>query len=174
MVKPKIAIPVHGEQRHLAEHGRFALEIGAQQAIVPANGDLIRLAPGTAEKTDEVPSGRLYLDGRVLLNDGDKALRERKRLSEDGLIVVTVAFDEKGKLRDRGDLFVKGVPQEDNDGEPLHDIIEEAVDNALEALPKPRRLDDREVELQVRRAIRSELAPRWGKRSDIAVIVLRV
>ena len=174
MVRPQVAIPVHGEQRHLVEHGAYAKTIGAQRSIVPNNGDLIRLAPGKPAKIDEVPAGRLYLDGRILLAQGDSALRERRSLSEEGIIVVTVAIDGKGKIADRAPVFMKGVPTMDDDGEDLVALIEEAVDAGLDGLPKGRRMDDREVELQMRRAIRSQLAPRWGKRSDIIVITLRV
>ncbi len=60
--RPRIAIPVHGERRHLLEHEKFAHEMQVQQAIAPNNGDLIRLAPGPAKVIDEVPAGRLYLD----------------------------------------------------------------------------------------------------------------
>ncbi|MEE4210548.1 MAG: ribonuclease J, partial [Parvularcula sp.] len=174
MVRPDLAVPVHGEPRHLAEHGEFAVTIGAKKALVPKNGDLIRLAPGPAEIIDEVPSGRLYLDGKVLVSEGDSSLRERRRLAADGIIVVTAAFDKTGTVKDRGDLVIRGIPNETDEGEDLHAIIESAVDEAIDAMPKPRRLDDREVELQVRRAIRAELMPVWGKRSDIIVLTLRV
>lgn len=174
MIRPQIAIPVHGESRHLAEHGIFAREQGVPQSIVPRNGDLIRLAPGKPSKVDEVPSGRLYLDGKILLAEGDTALRERQKLAEEGVIVISVAIDKDGRIRDRAPVFAKGVPQEDEDGEDLIELLETVIDDALEALPKPRRREDREVELQLRRAIRNELTPRWGKRSDIVVAVLRV
>jgi ribonuclease J len=174
MVRPQLAVPVHGEARHLAEHGDFAVTIGAGRAIVPKNGDLIRLAPGEAQIVDEVPAGRLYLDGKVLVAEGDSVLRERRRLATDGIIVVPVAFDKAGNLKDRGDLVIRGIPSENDDGDDIHGLIEEAVDKAIDAMPKPRRLDGREVELQVRRAIRSELMPAWGKRSDIIVLTLRV
>lgn len=174
MVRPQIAIPVHGEARHLAEHGDYAKSLGTPQAIIPRNGDLIRLAPGPAAKIDEVPAGRLYMDGKILLGQGDRALRERRRLSEEGIIAVAVAIDGTGRIKDRAPLFMKGVPSEDDDGDELLSVLDQAVADGLEAMPKPRRLDDREVELQVRRAIRSELAPRWGKRSDIVVTILRV
>ncbi|MCQ8184291.1 ribonuclease J [Parvularcula maris] len=174
MVKPRIAVPVHGEPRHLAEHGKLALELGCDQAIVPKNGDLVRLAPGHAEKIDEVPAGRLYLDGNILLPEGDTALRERRRLAQEGVIVVSLAIGDDGKVRDRAPVFMKGVPKEDEEGDDLLAIIEEAVDEGLDALPRPKRQSDREVELQVRRAIRAQLSPRWGKRSDIVVLTLRV
>ncbi|MEM1379167.1 MAG: ribonuclease J [Pseudomonadota bacterium] len=174
MVHPQLAIPVHGEARHLAEHGAYAREIGASSSIVPKNGDLIRLAPGTPTKIDEVPAGRFYLDGRILLSEGDSALKQRRRLAEEGIIAVSVAIGSDGKVKDRPPIFCKGIPEEDSRGEAIEEILDDAIDDALDALPRPKRLDDRQVELQIRRAIRAELGPRWGKRSDIVVMILRV
>jgi ribonuclease J len=85
-----------------------------------------------------------------------------------------VAIGEDGKIKDRAPVFIKGVPREDEEGDDLQAVIEEAVDKGLDALPKPKRREDREVELQIRRAVRSQLTPRWGKRSDIVVLTLRV
>ena len=172
-VEPHTAIPVHGEARHLREHAALASELGVAHTVVPKNGDLIRLAPGTPERIDEVPSGRIYIDGRILLPQGDGVIGARRRLGQEGLIVVAVALDEQNRLVGAPRTLVRGVPQEDNDGEELAPMIENAAEEALEALPRPKRSGDREIEMIVRRAIRSQLYPRWGKRSDIAVLVTR-
>ncbi|MEM9421715.1 MAG: ribonuclease J [Pseudomonadota bacterium] len=172
-VKPATTIPVHGETRHLREHASFAKSLGVPRVVIPKNGDLIRLAPGTPECIDEVPNGQIYVDGRILLPKGDGVVRTRRRLAEEGLIVVAVAFDSKNRMLGPPQTLVKGVPVEDNEGEPLTPLIEEAAEEALDSMPRPKRSKDREVEMVVRRAIRSELYPRWGKRSDIAVLITR-
>ena len=172
-VEPKAAIPVHGEARHLAEHAELAKSLGVKDTVVPKNGDLIRLAPGTPEIIDTVPSGRIYIDGKILLPAGDGVIRARRRLGEEGLIVVSVGIDAKGKLTGAPMTLLKGVPKEDNDGDELAPLVERAVEEVIDGLPKPKRADDRAVENAVRRAIRSELMPRWGKRSDIIVQVVR-
>jgi ribonuclease J len=80
--RPRIAIPVHGEMRHLREHVKLAMALQVPEALAPRNGDLIRLAPGSPAVVDEVPAGRLYVDGSTLIESEDEALRERRRLSE--------------------------------------------------------------------------------------------
>jgi ribonuclease J len=73
-VRPEIAIPTHGERRHLLEHVQLAKEMQVRRPVAPRNGDLIRLAPGRAEVIDEVPAGRLYVDAGVLTPEGGSAL----------------------------------------------------------------------------------------------------
>ncbi|WOI54542.1 ribonuclease J [Parvularcula sp. LCG005] len=172
-VKPEVSVPVHGEARHLAEHGELALSLGIPKAIVPKNGDMIRFAPGAPEIIDHVPSGRLYVDGKILLPQGDGVIRARRRLAEEGMIVVAVAIDGKSRLIAEPEVLLRGVPVEDNEGDELQPIVESAVNDALDRLPRAKMGSNRDIEMAVRRAIRTELMPRWGKRTDIAVIVLR-
>ncbi|MBU2090686.1 MAG: ribonuclease J, partial [Alphaproteobacteria bacterium] len=86
-VRPQIAIPVHGESRHLMEHARLARECQVPQALAVSNGDMIRLYPGPAETVDEVFSGRLAVDGKRLASLGDPVLRDRNRLLHSGAVV---------------------------------------------------------------------------------------
>lgn len=173
-VKPQTAVPVHGEARHLREHAALAASLGVENTVVPKNGDLIRLAPGLPEKIDEVPAGRIMIDGKILLPEGDGVLRARRMLAAEGMIVVSVALDRKNGLASEPLILMRGVPKEDNEGDEIAPLVETAVEEALDAMPKPKRGDDKEIEATLRRAIRTELTPRWGKRSDIAVQVLRV
>src|SRR5690606_38846503 len=79
-VRPEVAVPVHGEARHLAEHAALARELQVPEQIVIRNGLMVRLAPGPAEIVDEAPAGRLYLDGEVLTASDEGAVQERRRL----------------------------------------------------------------------------------------------
>jgi ribonuclease J len=164
---------VHGEPRHLREHAELAGQLGIPHAVAPRNGDLIRLAPGKPEIIDEVPSGRLYIDGRILLPQGDGVIRARQRLASEGLIVVAIALDGKNRPIGSPQLLVKGLPEEDNEGTLLKPLIETAVEDAMASLPRPKLGDDRELENALRRAIRNDLFPRWGKRGDISVLIVR-
>ncbi|MBR9834257.1 MAG: ribonuclease J, partial [Alphaproteobacteria bacterium] len=76
-VRPQIAVPVHGERRHIVEHAAYARGLQVGQAVTPRNGDLIRLAPGKPETVDIVPNGRMYLDGNRMVPAGSEGLRER-------------------------------------------------------------------------------------------------
>ena len=75
-VRPKISVPVHGELRHMAEHARRAKSLQVPEAVVIQNGQMLRLAPGKAEIIDEVRSGRIHLDGRVLVEEGDYSVED--------------------------------------------------------------------------------------------------
>src|SRR6201995_1601783 len=97
-IRPRIAIPVHGEMRHMTEHARLARSLQVPQALVPENGRLFRLAPGRAELIDEVPSGRIHLDGRVLVSEGEGLAKGRRALAFAGLIAITLVLDGKGRI----------------------------------------------------------------------------
>ena len=106
-VRPRILIPAHGEALHLAEHAELARAAGVPQVLVCRNGDLVRLAPGPAEIIDEVPSGRLYKDGALLLNAEARTVAARRRLSFAGVVSVALALERKrpahGRPGDRTD-----------------------------------------------------------------------
>ena len=108
-VKPKIAIPVHGELRHMSEHARLARELQVPEAIVVLNGQMLRLAPGPTEIVDETPSGRLHLDGRVLVHEDEGFARTRRSLGFAGFIGVTLVFNAKGRLASEPVLHMEGI-----------------------------------------------------------------
>jgi len=97
-VRPKVAVPVHGESRHLYAHAKFARACQVPQTVVVHNGDLVRLAPGDAEIIDEVYSGRLALDGNRLIDLDSHTIRDRRKMTFHGSAVATVILDGKGNL----------------------------------------------------------------------------
>ena len=97
-VRPKILIPAHGEALHLAEHAKLARGAGVPQVLVCRNGDLVQLAPGPAAIVDEVPSGRLYKDGSLLIDAESRTVAARRRLSFAGIVSVALAVSEAGAL----------------------------------------------------------------------------
>jgi ribonuclease J len=173
-VRPKFSIPVHGEARHLVAHAEFALTLGVEGAIAPRNGDLIRLAPGEPQIIDEVPSGRWLLDGNILLPEGSGPMRERRKLSFAGIVVVALAVEEHGTLAAPPAVSIIGGPKEGPGVEDIESLIAERVENALMALAKPKRLDDEAVELATSRAVRNEMTSIWGKRPGVVIQVQRV
>lgn len=173
-VRPEIAIPVHGEARHLEEHAAFALELGAKASLSPRDGDLIRIAPNGPELIDEVPSGRLYLDGDLLLADGATPVRERRKLGFAGCVTVSVVLNRKGKLESPSAVALVGAPLETEADEDVQLTLEEAIDSAIEDMPRGKKDDDDAVEEMIRRVIRRNLKRLWGKRPPIAVLLHRV
>jgi len=158
-VKPRIAIPVHGEYRHQAEHARLAKRCGVAQTLVVANGDLVRLAPGTAEVVDEVFAGRLAVAGNKLVPLGGTMLRDRQRLLHNGCVAVSIPMDEDGGLL--ADPTVASFGLLDTDNEAEGDLEGELIDDIadfVEDLPRGKRRDDNAVEEAVRQMVR-----RWVK-----------
>jgi ribonuclease J len=156
-VRPRIAVPVHGELRHMAAHARLAREMQVPEAVVIQNGQMIRLAPGRAEIIDETPSGRIYLDGRVLVDEAHDHMRDRRAMAFAGLIAVTLVLDEKGRIAAPPGILLEGMP--DAIHEPLRDAIEEAVKRH-----KPRKNDDEALKESVRRTARRTAHDIWGKK----------
>lgn len=173
-VRPEIAVPVHGERRHIMEHAAYAKSLQVPQAITPRNGSLIRLAPGSAEILDEVPAGRLMLDGSRLVPEGAEGLIERKRLSYSGIILATLSIDESGAVSDGPVIAVKGLSETDGRiADESLGPLEDAATSAVESLKRKDRMDDEAIERAVGRALRKACETEFGLRPLIEVIVLR-
>jgi ribonuclease J len=173
-VRPKILIPAHGEALHLAEHAELARRAGVPHVLVCRNGDLVRLAPDGAQIIDEVPSGRLYKDGSLLINAESRTVAGRRRLSFAGIVSVALALSDKGVLVANPEVELIGLPDIDAAGVSMTEIAREAVEEAFESLPKPRRRDPDAVAEAVRRAVRGAIAERWNKKPICHVHVLTV
>ena len=173
-VRPKILIPAHGEALHLVEHAGLARRAGVPQVLLCRNGDLVQLAPGPAAIVDEIPSGRVYKDGSLLVDAKARTVASRRRLSFSGLVSVALALSEKGALVADPEIELFGIPERDAAGASMTDIARDAVEEAFESLPKPRRRDSDSVGEAVRRAVRSAIAERWNKKPMCQVHVLIV
>ena len=173
-VRPKILIPAHGEALHLAEHAELARRTGVPHVLVCRNGDLVRLAPDGPKIIDEVPSGRLYKDGSLLINAESRTVAARRRLSFAGIVSVALALNDKGQLLANPEVELIGLPETDAAGTPMLDIARDAIEDAFEALPKARRRDPDAVAEAVRRAVRGAIAERWNKKPICHVHVLAV
>jgi ribonuclease J len=173
-VRPKIAIPVHGEALHLAEHAKLARAIGVKDVITCANGDLVRLAPGPPGIVDEVRAGRLYKDGRLIVDAEQRTVADRRRLGFAGIVSVAIVLDQKGVMVANPEVEMIGIPELNAGGERLADIVDDVVVGTLEQLPKSRRRDPEAVVQAVRGAVRSAIAENWGKKPLCLVQVLTV
>ena len=172
-VKPKILIPVHGEALHLSEHAALARRCGVKEVVQCRNGDLVRLAPN-AGIIDEVPSGRLYKDGSLLVEADARTVADRKRMGFAGAVSVALALTDKGELINDPSLDLIGIPERDRDGVLMHEAVQDAVVETLRSLPRGRRRDPDAVAEAVRRAVRSVVNERWGKKPMCHVHVLAV
>jgi len=173
-VKPKILIPVHGESLHLSEHAKLARKLGVPEVVQVRNGDLVRLVEGNARIIDEVPAGRIYKDGRLMVEGDQRTVADRKRLSFAGTVSVAFAFSAKGEMVDLPSVDLIGVPERDGDGVPFYDTVYDTVIEVLGSLPRKRRGDPDAVAEAVRRAVRAAINDRWGKKPMCYVHVLTV
>jgi ribonuclease J len=174
MVRPKIAVPVHGERRHIVEHADFARTLQVPRAVTPRNGDLLRLAPGDPEVLDEVPVGRLLLDGDRLLPEGASGVMERIRLSQYGLLSISVALDGDGELVDGPLTTSRGLSERDGRlADESLDEFEEAIEDAVTGMKRADALEDDRVERLIVRVARKVSERVFGKRPIIDVTVLR-
>jgi len=173
--RPKIAVPVHGELRHLREHAKLALELQTPQALAPKNGDLVRLAPGPVEVIDEVPSGRLFADGTALIDPDADALRDRRRIGAEGMIAVALVVQEKKHTIISGpDVRLRGLTLASAEDEEIAiEDIEEAAEAAFLRLKHGERADDEAAENAIQRAVRKVAVEIWGKRPFVEVMVMR-
>jgi len=172
-VKPKVVIPVHGEALHLHEHAALARRCGVREVLQCRNGDLVQLAP-QIRLIDEVPAGRLYKDGRILVEADSRTVADRKRLSFAGAVSVAIVITEKGEMVDDPSLDLIGIPDRDREGGSMHDAAHDAVIETFDSLPRNRRRDPDAVAEALRRAVRAAIAERWGKKPMCRVHVLTV
>ena len=110
-VKPQCVIPVHGEHRHMIEHINFAKEMQVPYPVQVENGDIVKIYPGSKpEVYDKAPSGRLYVDGNISVEEDSQSIKERKNLSSNGYMEVTILVTPKGNIHKRPILSFKGLP----------------------------------------------------------------
>ncbi|MGO4571743.1 ribonuclease J [Microvirga sp. 2TAF3] len=172
--RPQIAIPAHGEAMHLAEHAKFAHGQGIKEVVRAKNGSLVRLAPGPAEITDNIPAGRLYKDGNIVIEAGERALPERRKLAFAGIVSVAIAIDEQGEIAGDPIVDAMGLPEKNRQGASLTDIIADTVGDVLDGLSKAKRRDPEAVETAVQRAVRAAVNEAWGKKPACHILVIEV
>lgn len=173
--RPRIAVPTHGERRHLLEHVAFARDLQVPEALAPRNGDMVRLAPGPAAIIDETPSGRLFVDGGMLTPENSDPLRERRHAAHNGVLMVSVVLDRKGKLAT--DLEVRAIGLPADDEYPLEDALEDlalAAEGTLKNLNQVERQDDAAVEAAVARTLKKASQRIWERRPVVETLVLRL
>lgn len=171
MIRPRISVPVHGEAMHLAAHAELARELGVPEVQVITNGDVLRLAPGPSAKVDEVESGRIYRDGTLIGNLEAMGIPARRRLAFNGHVAVSVVLDNRGEVLADPEVELTGLPVADRDGRPFLDRLRDAIDEAINSIPRARRRDPEVVREAVRRAVRANVAAAWGKKPNCAVLV---
>ena len=173
--RPHIAVPTHGERRHLLEHAALAKDLQINHAVAPRNGDMVRLAPGAPGIIDEVPAGRLYVDADMVTPENGDALRERRHAAFNGVLAVSVALDGRSALASGPQVRALGLPGDEDYplDEAMDDLAMEAKD-ALFRLSADDRDDDHLVESALSRALKKAAFRIWKRRPVVETTVLRL
>jgi ribonuclease J len=173
--RPTISVPTHGERRHLMEHAAFARDLQVPQQVTPRNGDMVRLAPGRAEIIAEVPAGRLYVDAGVLTPENGDALRERRHAAFNGVVAVSVALDERGRIVSGPQVRVLGLPTDSV--AHLDDVLDTLADEAEASIKRLKGVDlelDDNIETAISRGVKKASQRIWGRRPVVETTVLRI
>jgi len=171
MVRPRVAIPVHGEARHLMGHAELARQCQVPDALVVENGAMIRLDRGGADVVEEIAVGRVGSDGKSLLPIRGAVLQQRRRLGNDGSVVATLVIDRRGWLAAPPQVTLVGLAEA-----PAGPAAEmrDALSDAVEGLPAPLRHDDNALRDAARRVVRRIVNERFGKRPLIEIQLVRL
>lgn len=173
-VRPTISVPVHGEAAHLSAHAKLAGGFGVPQVSPVRNGDMLRLAPGNAEIVDQVQVGRIFKDAKIIGNEDQIGVKERRKLAYCGVISCSIVVDRHGNMADEIDMALHGLPDETNDGHPFEDVVYDACVGAVKSIPPKKRKDIALVENAAFKAIRSIVNDEWGKKPVVTVFVSKI
>lgn len=163
--RPRSAIPVHGEHRHLIAHAALAKELGVAEPCRVHNGDVVRLAPAPTEVIDAVQTGRLHLDGFIMTEGGSAALKERRKISYNGVVFVAVPIDAANRLAGQVEVELAGAPADDG----MVKLTDWTLDAVERAISSSGRLTPERAEQDISVAVRRELSRRWGKKPLVIV-----
>jgi ribonuclease J len=173
--RPHIAVPTHGERRHLQAHVALARDLQVPEQVAPRNGDMVLLAPGKPGIIDEVKAGRLFLDGGVLTPENSEPLRERRHAASNGVLIVAVALDGKGRLA--GDIAVRGIGLPGDEDYTLDEALEDLAKDAeiaVKRLDAGARDEDHVVQQAVSRVLKKSAQRIWDRRPVVETVVVRV
>jgi len=174
--RPEIAVPVHGERRHLLEHAKLAKTFDVKHAIAGRNGEMVRLAPNGPEVVDIVPSGRLHQDGSDIVNALDDGLRLRKKMAYAGHVTISLVVNDKGRIIAGPEPRVSGFPEGDNGKlmDRLLDKIADEAETAFQSLRQSERRDEDKCEDRIASRVKRFLKQTTGKRAIVEATVHKI
>ena len=176
LTKPRFFVPIHGEYRHLVLHARLAEQMGIprENILLAQNGQTITFQAGLAKLEDKVTTGRLLIDGKGIGDVGRIVLKERRMLSEEGMVVVNMAFDEDtGVIIYGPDVVSKGFIFETETGHLLDDaqcVILEIVEDVPPEMPNRTNI----IRMRVQSALRQYFFFTIGRRPVILPFIVEV
>jgi len=173
LVLPDVVIPLHGEHRHLREHAKLATTNGMTAEIAP-NGMMLDLTGETPELAEYIETGRVYLDGTVLVGALDGVVRDRIRMALNGHVIVTLLLDEDDTPLGEPWAEPMGLPEMGKGGRPLSEVIEGDLADFLDRAGAKVLRDDEKLDDGVRRVVRQVSMEEIGKKPEVTVVVSRL
>ena len=172
-IKPKCVIPVHGEHRHMMEHVSFAKDMQVPYPVLVENGDIVKISPGEKPAVyDKAPSGRLYLDGNISVEEDSRSIKDRKNLSANGYLEVTILITPKGNIHNNPILTFKGLPINEED-EFIYGL-EEEIEKTSKSFKLGNKKQEHNLIDALKTACRKFTKEKTGKRPFTNINLVRV
>ena len=172
LTRPELAIPVHGERRHIAEHVKFSRELQIPEAIEVSNGLLVHLAPGPATVLGEVDSGKLGVDGSQIVSVDSNLLKQRRKLMVNGIINITILIGPKGDLVELPRVSSRGVCDKDDDG--IWGDLKHTIMDAVVTLRQSGNDNETDITEVVKRCALKKIKKQRRTRPEILVEVVKI
>jgi ribonuclease J len=172
-LRPRIVIPNHGETRHIHEHARLATSKG-MIGIVAENGSMVDLSGNAPEVVEYIPTGRVYLDGKVLIGAMDGVIRDRMKLALNGLVVVSLIMDEDDSLLEDSIVALRGLPELTLRNADLVEVIEDEIAGRIAGFSAKIIADDDKIADEIKRIVRRVCMDEIGKKPEVETLVSRL
>jgi len=173
-VKPRSVIPVHGEHRHMIEHINFAKEMQVPYPVQIENGDIVQLFPGEKPKIiDKAPVGRMYVDGNISVGEESQAIKDRKNLSYNGFLEITIIVNNIGSIVKTPIISFKGIPSNVENNNFVFELQDKIIDICKSFSLKNSKQEQNLIEA-VRINCRKTIKEKTGKRPYTNVNLVRI
>ncbi len=172
LLKPEVVIPMHGEHRHMRAHAELAAERQIPAVIAP-NGAIVDLSADTPRVIDRIETGRLYLDGKVLIGAMDGVVLERIRMALRGHVVVSVMVEPDGRIADTPWVDCTGLPQDVPGKGVFSELLEQDLDEVLERAKRSAVKNDEALEKLIVKAAHTLGNELLGKKPVVTVLINR-
>jgi len=164
LIQPKSIIPVHGEFRHLVANANLAKNNGIKKSLVIENGTVVKISSKDISIDQQVESGRLYKDGKIIIYDYESPSNERSKISFTGLIVISIVL-QNNKIKSKPKIKMIGLPEFDEEGIKLSDWVNQALDNVISSKNKSGNLESK-----IKNAVIRQIREVWGKKPKVEII----
>jgi ribonuclease J len=174
LTRPRYFVPIHGEYRHLVRHRRLAQDVGVPEknCFILEDGDVLEITGQGAQKTNTIQAGRVFVDGKGVGDVGDVVIRDRRHLSEDGMVLAVMAIHQQsGELVAGPDVISRGFMR-DEEGEEILEQARKVVLETLSGINRETRTDPAELQEEVRKALRRYFRKRLERRPVVLPYII--